>query len=140
MLAACVTSSTSGIWTPTRIAREMGGLVSMIAIWHFPVNDCRHDSSLLEPTMSSATGPPLLTSGPCLTRFRDGTGGRGARVAAGGSRQVMRLCGSDSFRVAALKPRSRIHGPFRPQRQIRALPAVAYGSGTRGSHDVTILI
>src|SRR3984893_8403660 len=30
MLAACATSSTPGIWTPTRIARGTGGLVSMI--------------------------------------------------------------------------------------------------------------
>jgi hypothetical protein len=28
--------------------------------------------------------PTLLMSGPCITRFRDGTGGRTARVAAGG--------------------------------------------------------
>src|SRR5258708_6913980 len=30
MLAACATSSTPATWTPTRIARGMGGLVSMI--------------------------------------------------------------------------------------------------------------
>src|ERR1700732_4319218 len=68
----------------------MGGLVSMIAIWHSPVHDCRCDSSLMEPTMSSTTGPPLLTSAPCLARVRDGTGGRAARRAAG---DHGRLCG-----------------------------------------------
>src|SRR5258708_25529354 len=30
MLAACATSSTPATWTPTRIARGIGGLVSMI--------------------------------------------------------------------------------------------------------------
>src|ERR1035441_6679294 len=33
MLAACVTSSTLGIWTPTSIARGTDGLVSMMRRW-----------------------------------------------------------------------------------------------------------